>query len=75
MDMFDLIEANEGAVVEAQGLRAELYEIMGIDYDGRDDYYTLDIRPKRGTEAATWGVEWFEGEITRTELLELLQEA
>lgn len=75
MDMFDFIEANESAVIESQGLRADLYEIMGIDYDGRDDYYTLDIRPKRGTEAATWGVEWFEGEISGAELLELSQEA
>ena len=74
MDMFDLIEANESAVVESQGLRADLYEIMGIDYDGRDDYYTLDIRPRRGSEAEGWTVQWFEGEISGAELLELTQE-
>ena len=74
MDMFDFIEANECAVVESQGLRADLYEIVGIDYDGREDHYTLDIRARRGTEAATWEVQWFEGEISGTELLELKEE-
>ena len=78
MDMFDFIEANESAVIESQGLRADHYEIMGIDhmrdpYDG-EDVYTLDIRPRRGLEAEIWGDEYC-GEITRTELLELSQEA
>ena len=72
MSMFDLIEANESVVIESQGLRADLYEIMGIDYDGRGDYYTLDIRTRRGSEAEGWAVKWFEAELTGAELLEVV---
>ncbi len=75
MDMFDFIEAHETAVVESQGLRADLYEITGIDYSGWGDFYTLDIRPRRGSEAESWDVQWYEAEITGAELLELTEEA
>lgn len=71
MDMFDFIEANESAVVASQGLRADLYEITGINYNSRDDFYTLDIRARRGSEAEADDVLWFEAEMSADELLEL----
>lgn len=70
MDMFDLIEANEDAIVASQGLRSDWYEITGVHYNSRDDFYTLDIRARRGSEAETFddGIEWFEAEMSADEL-------
>jgi len=68
MDMFDLIEANENAIVESQGLRADWYEITGVHYNSHDDFYTLDISARRGSEAEASDIQWFEAEMSEQEL-------
>ena len=66
MDMFDLIEANENAIVESQGLRADWYEITGVHHDGY--IYYLDISARRGSEAEASDIQWFEAEMSEQEL-------
>ena len=67
MDMFDIIEANEDTIVEAQGLRSDWYEITGVHYDGC--VYFLDIGARRGSEAAlTEDIKWFEVEMSEVAL-------
>jgi len=68
MDMFDFIEANEAAIVESQGLRADWYEITGAHYNSRDDFYTLDICARRGSEAEADDLQRFEAEMSADEL-------
>lgn len=70
MDMFDFIEANEAAIVESQGLRADWYEITGAHYDSRHDFYTLDICARRGSEAEADDLQRFEVEMSADELRE-----
>jgi len=75
MDMFDFIEANEAAIVESQGLRADWYEITGAHYDSRHDFYTLDICARRGSEAEADDLQRFEAEMSADELRDAVEDS